>query len=58
MQRIAANGRSVLRLGSPPTVEQQLESAVVTTLSRDGAVFVVPDVEMPGASSAVAIVRY
>jgi hypothetical protein len=53
-----SSGRSVLRLGSPPTVEQQLESAVVTTLSRDGAVFVVPDVEMPGASSAVAIVRY
>jgi hypothetical protein len=50
--------RSVLRLGSPPTVRERLESAVVTTLSRDGAVFVVPDLEMPGSSPAVAIARY
>ncbi|SHN60738.1 hypothetical protein SAMN05660350_00999 [Geodermatophilus obscurus] len=52
-----SSGRPVLRLGSPPTVEERLESAVVTTLSRDGAVFVVPDLEMPGSSPAVAIVR-
>ena len=52
------SGRPVLRLGSTPTVEEQLESAVVATLSRDGAVFVVPESEMPAASAAVAIVRY
>jgi hypothetical protein len=53
-----SDGRSVLRLGSPPMVGERLESAVVTTLSRDGAVFVVPDLEMPEPSPAAAILRY
>ena len=53
-----SDGRSVLRLGSPPMVVERLESAVVTTLSRDGAVFVVPDLEMPEPSPAAAILRY
>ena len=53
-----SDGRSVLRLGSPPMVVERLESAVVTTLSRDGAVFAVPDLEMPEPSPAAAILRY
>jgi hypothetical protein len=53
-----SDGRSVLRLGSPPMVGERLESAVVTTLGRDGAVFVVPDLEMPEPSPAAAILRY
>jgi len=52
------HGRSVLRLGSPPMMGERLESAVVTTLGRDGAVFVVPDLEMPEPSPAAAILRY
>ncbi|WP_369134856.1 hypothetical protein [Modestobacter sp. I12A-02662] len=53
----SGTGRPVLRLGSVPAVGEQLESAVVTTLSRHGEVFVVPDGQTPEPSAAVAIAR-
>jgi hypothetical protein len=54
----AGNDPTLIRLGRPPAVEEQLDFAVVDTLSRAGAVFVVPDADMPEPSSAVAILRY
>jgi len=50
-------GRSVLRLGSAPQAEERLESTVVDTLSRAGAVFVVPDADLPGSSPTAAVLR-
>ena len=52
------HSRSVLRLGSAPRTEEHLESTVVDTLSRDGAVFVVPDADLPGSSPTAAVLRY
>jgi len=49
---------ALIRLGCPPAVEEQLDFTVVNTVSRAGAVFVVPDADMPEQSSAVAILRY
>jgi hypothetical protein len=48
----------VLRLGSPAPVEERLESTVVATLSRGGAVFVVPDPDLPDPSHTAAVSRY
>jgi len=53
----AGPGRSVLRLGSAPQAEERLESTVVDTLSRAGAVFVVPDADLPGSSPTAAVLR-
>jgi hypothetical protein len=50
-------GRSVQRLGSAPQAEERLESTVVDTLSRTGAVFVVPDADLPGSSPTAAVLR-
>jgi hypothetical protein len=52
------NGRSVLRLGSAAQAEERLESTVVATLGRDGAVFVVPDADSPDPSPTAASLRY
>jgi hypothetical protein len=52
------NDPALIRLGCPPAVEEQLDFAVVDTLCRAGAVFVVPDADMPEQSSAAAILRY
>jgi hypothetical protein len=55
--RGAGHVRSVLRLGSTPRAEERLESTVVDTLSRAGAVFVVPDADLPGSSPTAAVLR-
>jgi hypothetical protein len=54
----AGNRRSALRLGSAAPVEERLESTVVATLSRGGAVFVVPDADLPDPSPTGAVLRY
>jgi hypothetical protein len=53
-----SNAPGLIRLGRRPAVEEQLDFAVVDTLRRAGAVFVVPDADMPEQSSAAAILRY
>jgi hypothetical protein len=54
----AGNGRSLLRLGSSTQPEERLESTVVATLGGGGAVFVVPDADLPDPSPTAAILRY
>jgi hypothetical protein len=52
------NGRPVLRLGSAPQAEERLEATVVATLGGNGAVFVVPDADLPDPSPTAAVLRY
>jgi hypothetical protein len=54
----AGTGPSVLRLGSAPQAEELLESTVVATLGRGGAVAVVPDADLPEPSPIAAILRF
>jgi hypothetical protein len=54
----AGDGRAVLRLDSAAPAEEHVESAVVATLGGGGAVFVVPDADLPELSSTAAILRY
>jgi len=53
----AGDGDPVVRLGAAPQAEERLESTVVATLGTDGAVFVVPDADLPEPSSAAAVLR-
>ena len=54
----AGHGRSVLRLESTPRGEALLEATVVAALGSNGAVFVVPDADLPERTPNVAILRY